>query len=145
MKLDYLRKLLFAAIIITSIIVFTILQGYWVLWDYRTAPSSGCLDCDMFPDLLLSSLLPLLATGILHLTYYWLKPGLLCRTVFCVIMLILSWYAIDTAIFDEREASWSTYTHIWWIVLEMCILQTMAFGLIFGGIYYALHLHKNYD
>lgn len=145
MKLDYLRKLLFAAVIITSIVVFTILQGYWVLWDYRTAPSSSCLDCDIFQDLLFSSLLPLFLTGSLHLIYCWLKPALLYRTVLCVILLLFSWYAIDTIIFDEREASWSTYTNIWWIGLEMCILQAMAFGLVFGGIYYALHPHKNND
>lgn len=141
-KKQLLLKLLSISLIMACIIAFTILQGYWALWEYRTAPSSGCLDCDIFSDLLLSAVLPVLAIGILHLVYRWTNPGLFRKTIFCVGVLMLCWYVIDTVIFDEREASWSTYTNIWSVGLGLCILQICTFGLLFGVIYPVLCFKK---
>lgn len=138
-KNQLLTRLLFAGLMISCIIVFTHLQGYWALWEYRTAPSSGCMDCDFSLDLLLSAALPVVALGILHLLYWWIEPRLFVRTIFCVALLMLCWYLVDISIFDEREASWSTYTNIWWVGWRLCIFQIITFGVFFGVIYYALY------
>lgn len=137
-KNQLLIRLLFAGLMIVCIMVFTLLQGYWALWEYRTAPSSGCMDCDFSLDLLFSAALPVFALGILHLLYWWIKPRLFIRTIFCVAILMLCWYMVDTTIFDEREASWSTYSNIWWVGLRLCIFQIITFGVFFGVIYHAL-------
>jgi hypothetical protein len=132
-------------IITGGIIVLTMVQGYWALWDYQHALSSSCMECGFFSDLLYASALPLVATAILHLVYWWLKPGLFKKTIFAVATLMLCWYVIDTIIFDEREASWSTYSNLWSVGVLLCIRQVMAAGLIFGGSYYALQSRKNKD
>ncbi|WP_316803140.1 hypothetical protein [Pedobacter nototheniae] len=133
------NKLLFAGIVIASIVVFTLLQGYWALWDYHDGLSSSCIECSFFGDLFCASLLPLSVIGILQLIYYRLKPRLIYQTVFCMLALMFCWYIIDTIIFDEREASWSTYSNIWSIGIIICWLQVAVFGLVFGLIYYIFH------
>ena len=139
-----LRKKLFSAGILTAcIICFTLLQGYWALWPYSDGISSSCMECSFLGDLFSASALPLVATGLLHLIYWRLKPRLILKTIFCVVTLMLCWYAIDTTIFDEREASWSTYDSIWYVGILVCILQTSIFGLLFGVVYYFLGRRLN--
>ncbi|SUJ29124.1 Uncharacterised protein [Sphingobacterium spiritivorum] len=135
-------KLLQACLLICIVMILTIMQGYWALWEYRTAPSSSCLDCSFFPDLMISSLLPLLGMAVIHLVFVWIKPRLMIRAGTVALTLILCWYLIDTAIFDEREASWSTYTDLWAVSLYICALQIITFGLIAAGVYYKLYSKK---
>lgn len=142
MQYKPLKKPAFTVIIIICIVMFTILQGYWALWPYHTAVSSSCMECSFSGDLFYASALALFIIGLLQLIYWWLKPGLIYQTVFCVMTLMLCWYATDTIIFDEREASWSTYSNIWTIGILISILQITIFGVVFGVIYYVLYPEK---
>jgi hypothetical protein len=143
MKKKIYSKLFFAILIILCVSVFTILQGYWALWKYRTAPSSVCLDCDIFSDLFFSSILPMVSLAILHLLNRLTKPRLTIKIFLSVMILIFCWTFIDTEIFNEREASWSTYTNIWAIGICLSFLPVTTFGIIFGLSYYFLNLKLN--
>ncbi|WP_236582168.1 hypothetical protein [Sphingobacterium spiritivorum] len=132
LTLRALQASMFACVVL----VFTIAQGYWALWEYRTAPSSACLDCNFLPDLVLSSFLPLTAMIVIHVIFIFIKPKRIMRTCVVAFALMLCWYLIDIAIFDEREASWSTYTNIWVTGLYLCALQISVFGSVKAVIYY---------
>lgn len=133
-------KKIFALIAWASPIVFipvlTIIQGYWALWDYRGAVSSSCLDCSLFSDLLLSSTLPIIGCIPLYIFFAWIKPSLRVRAVCFAAMLVISWICINTLIFDEREASWSTYTHVWLFGLILSLSPVVAAGTFMGFLYY---------
>jgi hypothetical protein len=97
------------------------------------------MDCDIFSDLLLSSLLPLLGWLLLQLVFLWMKPPLPMKTLCFVSLLLISWTGINTLIFDEREASWSTYTHIWLIGLSLSFTPAATLGSISGWLFYYIH------
>lgn len=143
MKRKSSKKIFVSTILILCVLIFTVLQGYWAIWDYRTAPSSSCLDCDIFPDLLFSSILPIIGLGLLQVLYFFIRPVLAVRTILSIIMLIICWTIIDTQIFDEREASWSTYTNVWEIGIALSFLPATTFGVIFGVVHYFLCLRLN--
>jgi hypothetical protein len=118
----------------------TIIQGYWALWAYRTVPSSSCIDCDIFSDLLLSSVLPILGWLLLQSFFFWKKSPLRIKTICFVITLIICWVTINTQIFNEREASWSTYTNVWMIGISLSFLPSAILGIITGCFYYFINL-----
>lgn len=138
-----MKKLNALLVFITPLVLITmatIIQGHWALWEYRTAPSSSCMDCDIFSDLLLSSLLPLIGWLLLQLLLLWRKPTLRIKTACLVTLLFVSWACINTQIFDEREASWSTYTHIWMIGLSLSFIPSIVLGGVTGFLYYLMKI-----
>lgn len=137
---------LFAMLCLVGLIsAATIIQGYWALWAYRTAPSSSCIDCDIFSDLFLSSVLPILGWLLLQPFFFWTKPGLRIKTICFAVVLITCWVIINTQIFNEREASWSTYTNIWIIGIDLSFFPSVILGGVMACVYYVtnLKLSKN--
>ncbi|WP_166921820.1 hypothetical protein [Flavobacterium poyangense] len=131
MKNQFLRNILLIVIILILIGIATVVQGYWALWDYKSSPSSSCLDCDIFTDLVISSLLPAFFIGIvnfLSFKFLWKKKIKVLGTAF---VLFVSWFIIDTEIFIEREASWSTYTNVWEISFLLAAIPILTIGILF--------------
>ncbi|WP_264524478.1 hypothetical protein [Flavobacterium sp. N502536] len=117
--------------ILFLIIMATIAQGYWALWDYKTQPSSSCLECDIFLDLLFSSILPVFLIAISHVFLFKFSSKKIFRILITALILLSSWWIIDTEIFIEREASWSTYTNVWEVGFRLAVIPILTVGALF--------------
>ncbi|WP_268846627.1 hypothetical protein [Flavobacterium aestivum] len=123
-------------ILLFSVSFATVVQGYWALWDYRLRVSSACLDCDFSLDLVLSSLLPVLLIFIINLLIFRFISKKSIKTTITAFILISTWLIIDTEIFIEREASWSTYTNVWQEGFRLATIPIFTIGSIFIYVFH---------
>lgn len=138
MKNHFVSNIILVVITVLLISLTTVLQGYWALWEYRSSPSSSCLDCDIFTDLVISSLLPLFLIGLMSLFFFKYNAKWSLRLVLTTLALLTSWLLIDTEIFIEREASWSTYTNVWEVSFRLAIIPVLTVGLLFAFLFHCL-------
>ena len=96
------------------IIVFLLsfFQAYWAMKKYAKNISSNCLDCSFKEDLIMYSIITVVLFSIIIFFIKKLKKKLFLTTVLYIISLIIFWLWIDYNIFNERVASWSTYSSI---------------------------------
>ncbi|SIT33680.1 hypothetical protein SAMN05421788_11349 [Filimonas lacunae] len=133
-----MQKMSRCFILLFSGAVLTFLQGYVAVHYLKAQPSSACLTCSLESDLLSYSTLALVPlTGLLLVFgYLRVQNGLFIATT--LLLLMISWAVIDTMIFDDRVASWSTFTtaELWLASLVGCLLPVMAGGIAWWGIAY---------
>lgn len=133
-----LKKILYFIFSILAVYLFTILESYWAMWEYRTAMSSSCLDCDLFSDLVMFSLFPSITLSFVYLFFLWLQPKINIRIAISFCILFFWWLLINTEIFVDRVASWSTFTNVYQIGLSLTLLPGITFGIIYSILYRSL-------
>lgn len=114
-------------------IIGTLLQGLWALAPFARNPPSDMGRYSLAEELLVHALLliPFL------LLARWLGKRIthrLLRVALATLLAMLAWYLVDISIFDNRVASWSTYTSLEMAieVLGYAVLPVMVAGAGFG-------------
>lgn len=116
-------------------IIGTLLQGLWALAPFASNPPSDMGRYSLAEELLVHALLliPLL------LLARWLGKRIthrVARVILATLLAMLAWYLVDISIFDNRVASWSTYTGLEMgiEVLWYAALPVMVVGVGFGAV-----------
>lgn len=114
-------------------IIGTLLQGLWALAPFASNPPSDMGRYSLAEELLVHALLliPFL------LLARWLGKRItyrLLRVALATLLAMLAWYLVDISVFDNRVASWSTYTSLEMAieVLVYAVLPVMVAGAGFG-------------
>lgn len=113
----------------------TLLQGLWALAPFASNLPSDMGHYSLAEELLVHALvlIPFL------LLARWLGKRItyrLLRVTLATVLAMLAWYLVDISVFDNRVASWSTYTSLEMAieVLGYAALPVMVVGVGYGGI-----------
>lgn len=129
------NKTIKVLIYVLSVYLLTLLQTNWTLWEYRLSTSSSCLDCDLFSDAVILSIFPAFFSFLLLFLFLRLKTKATIQISLTVLFLFIFWTAITTSIFEDRVASWSTFTHTWLIGLNLTLLPGIISGIALSFVY----------
>lgn len=92
------------------IFLFTFIQSYWSMHEFRNSLSSSCLNCGFLEENIFVSFVfsVILISMFSVINYVKIKTNY--KTILKIISIIFVWFFINIEIFRDRESSWSTYS-----------------------------------
>jgi hypothetical protein len=134
----YLKKAVF---ILCITYIATISQSIWAMWEYRHPFSTGVFRFSLVQEIIIFwGLLPIIPFALVLFISYKLRIRKLITIILLEFIQIYLWYqCINKTIFDERHASWSTYSlqeinyHVFQksiAPISVCCVLTFAFIFI---------------
>lgn len=105
-----MKRNIWLLLLIPLIPLLTWAQGYWALYGLKDQLSAGCLNCSLTADLLPVGCVIIIPVVIVIWLFNRLnvKPGTVA--ICSALLLIAVWLWLDSSIFNERLAAWSSFT-----------------------------------
>lgn len=121
-------------IVLIAVLVYilTFIQVSWGMFSLKDNLSSSCLDCNFYSDNMLSSAIVTMVFVALLLGVLRLRSNVV-RYFLLSFLLLLIWLEHSTAIFIDREASWSTFskTESYYATLSMAYPSMIVLFCVF--------------